>query len=319
MKYLILGAGALGTIISAYLARAGRNVSLIARGERSRWIRENGAKITGLETFSVAVPIIENPKTIDRADVVILATKTYDNIEAIESIRHIRAESIFSIQNGVLKNEQLVQVFGEACVIGSVGMIGGSIENDGSANYMLSNPIILGEIKGGTSHRVQQIVTELKGSNLLSEESSNIKSEEWSKFVGWLGISAVAVLTRIETWKFLVDPDAARIVARIVKEMACLQQKLGIELKPGPPFELDLIVSATEDQAVDLLRRRGFLQKETAPEFRQSMLQDMDKRKRIEVEETFGYAIQKSQELNIEMPTVEICYRILSSVNRLGR
>ena len=137
--------------------------------------------------------------------------------------------------------------------------------------------------------------------------------------MGWLGISAVAVLTRIETWKFLVDPDAARIVARIVKEMACLQQKLGIELKPGPPFELDLIVSATEDQAVDLLRRRGFLQKETAPEFRQSMLQDMDKRKRIEVEETFGYAIQKSQELNIEMPTVEICYRILSSVNRLGR
>ena len=93
---------------------------------------------------------------------VILATKTYDNIEAIESIRHIRAESIFSIQNGVLKNEQLVQVFGEACVIGSVGMIGGSIENDGSANYMLSNPIILGEIKGGTSHRVQQIVRNSK-------------------------------------------------------------------------------------------------------------------------------------------------------------
>ncbi|MBT7757775.1 MAG: NAD-binding protein, partial [Rhodospirillaceae bacterium] len=58
MKFVILGAGALGTVIAAYLARAGEDVSLIARGERAKHLAANGVTITGLEDFTVPVEII---------------------------------------------------------------------------------------------------------------------------------------------------------------------------------------------------------------------------------------------------------------------
>ncbi|MBL6951319.1 MAG: ketopantoate reductase family protein [Alphaproteobacteria bacterium] len=317
MRFVVLGAGALGTVIAAYLARAGEDVALIARGARAKQLANEGVTITGLEDFTVKMEIVDQPANLDAADVLIMATKTYDTATAIDAVRHVKVGSVFSIQNGVMKNAQLAEAFGEEAVLGAVGMLGGAVQADGVANYMMANPIIVGEISGEVSPRVEDIIKTLQAAKLPAAVSDNIQTEEWSKFVGWLGLSALAVLTRAETWKFLADGDTARIAARIMRETAQLPQHLGIPLKAGPPFDLDIVTSKGEDEVVALLQRRGEAQSKTAPNFRQSMLQDVDKGKQFEVEETFGFTVREAEKLGLSVPTVETCYRVLAGLNRM--
>jgi len=318
MKYVILGAGALGSVIAGYLARLGEDVSLIARGARAKHLAANGVTITGLEDFTVPVNIVEDTATLDSANVLILAVKTYDTDDTIASVRHLEVSTAFSIQNGVMKNDQLAAAFGPDRVLGSVCMVGGAIQGDGAANYIMGNPTIIGELAGGTSTRVDDIVQSFTKAGLAALSSDDIRSQEWTKFVGWVGISAVSVLTRQETWRFTADEGTARIVVRIVREAALLARHLNIPLKPGAPFFLDQLTALDEDAAVAQVQERGRAQGKTAPTFRQSMLQDADKGKRIEVEETFGYALNLAKENQLSLPTMETCYHVLSGVSRMA-
>jgi glycerol-3-phosphate dehydrogenase len=72
MKFVILGAGALGTVLSAHLARAGEDVTLIARGQRAAYLQEHGATLTGLVDFTVPVPVVTDPSQIHDADVLVV-------------------------------------------------------------------------------------------------------------------------------------------------------------------------------------------------------------------------------------------------------
>jgi 2-dehydropantoate 2-reductase len=317
MKFVILGAGALGTIIAAYLARSGEDVTLIARGARAKDLVAHGVTVTGLDDFTTAIEIADDPALVTSADVLILAVKTYDTAAAIASVSHMAVGSVFSIQNGVMKNDQLAADFGQDRVLGSICMIGGAILPDGRANYIMGNATLIGELSGDASARTDDIVRCFTGAKLNSAVADNILSEEWTKFVGWLGLSALAVLTRQETWKFLADENSARIAARIVREAAQLPQHLGIPLKAGGAFSLDIITTIGEEGATALLVERGEAQRAIAPDFRQSMLQDVDKGKQFEVEETFGYIVQQAKTHGLAVPTIETCYGILAGLNRI--
>ena len=109
MHTVILGAGALGTILGAHLARAGEEVTLIARGNRAAYLQEHGATITGLVDFTVPVRVVTDPSQLHEAEVLLVTVKTYDMASALHSVKHLDVGSVASIQNGVLKNEQLAQ------------------------------------------------------------------------------------------------------------------------------------------------------------------------------------------------------------------
>ena len=106
MKMVILGAGALGTVLGAHVARAGEDVTLIARGQRAAYLQEHGATITGLVDFTVPVRVVTDPQQVHEADVLMVTVKTYDMASALQSIKHLQVESVVSLQNGVLKDEQ---------------------------------------------------------------------------------------------------------------------------------------------------------------------------------------------------------------------
>ncbi len=319
MKFVVLGAGALGTVTAAYLARAGEAVSLIARGERAAHLADNGVTVTGLDEFTVPVNIVTDAGTLTATDVLILAVKTHQTETALAGVKHMKVGNAISIQNGVIKNEQLANVFGKDAVLGCISLMGGAIQPDGSANYVMDNPTIIGEWAGGSSDRVQDIVGRYNEAGLPAAVSEDIRADEWTKFVGWMGLSAVAVLTRQETWKFTADPDTARIVVRIVREAAQLAESLGVTLRAGPPFFLEKITAASEDDAVAMTQERGREQSVSAPTFRQSMLQDVDKGKAIEVHETFGFVVDQAQRQGIAVPTIETCFQVLSGINRMSQ
>src|SRR5215467_3805121 len=127
MHIVILGAGALGTVLGAHLARAGEDVTLIARGQRAAYLQEHGATITGLVDFTVPVCVVTDPSQLHDADALIVTVKTYDMVSALQSVKHLDVGSVLSIQNGVLKNEQLAQTFGWEKVLGAMIIMGAEV------------------------------------------------------------------------------------------------------------------------------------------------------------------------------------------------
>src|SRR5215475_8487691 len=157
MHIVILGAGALGTVLGAHLARVGEDVTLIARGQRAAYLQEHGATIAGLVDFTVPVHVVTDSSQVHAAEVLIVTVKTYDMASALQSVKHLDVESVVSIQNGVLKNEQLAQTFGWAKVLGAMAAFSGAMLPTGTVRFTVNQGLYLGELPTGTSARVQTL------------------------------------------------------------------------------------------------------------------------------------------------------------------
>ena len=312
MKFAILGAGALGTILGAHLSRAGHEVVMIARGERARVLQRQGLVLNGLSDIKARPNVIDDPAKLLDTGTLIIATKAIDSAQSLEALRHLRLDTAFSVQNGVLKNELLARVFGYSRVLGAMADFSGELLPNGEVKFTRNVCLHLGEEKGGMSPRAQELATLIDSAGVRCVEASNIRTREWSKFAGWIAQFPLAVLTRQITWKFLMDERSAMVIVRIVREAAALAAAMRIELTDMPPLPVPSIVHATDAQAVEIIRGIGQKFLDTSPEHRMSAQQDVLRGSRLEYEETLGYALQKAHELDVPMPTLEVCYRIIS-------
>src|SRR5207248_3481271 len=219
-EFAILGAGAMGSIIGAHLARAGHTVAMLARGERARQLEERGLAIRGLAEFSTPVRTLRDPAALESAGTLIVATKTPGTAQALEPLRRAELGVALSVQNGPLKNEILVQAFGRERVLGALADTSGELLADGTVLFTRNVSILVGELSGGDSARAQRLARTLETSGVRAAATPEILTLEWSKFCAWAGLMALSVTTRALTWKYLLDPDCALVVARPVPEMA---------------------------------------------------------------------------------------------------
>jgi 2-dehydropantoate 2-reductase len=315
MKIAILGAGAMGSILAAHLVRAGDDATLIARGSRAEEIKEKGITIAGLEDFNVPCPVVTEPETLEKADLLIYTVKTYDMEPALKALGHMDVGSVFSVQNGVLKNEQMAAVYGQDKILGAAAFSSGELEQNGLVRFTLNQCLSIGELSGGTSSRVDRIVGILEDAGIKTEASSQIQTVEWSKFISWLALMSLSVLTRLNTWKFLSVPDTAKFGAQIMKETALLAGKRGIDLEDRPPFSVKSMAGMSEEDAAEKLCEVGALMEAVTPNHRVSALQDLERGKRLEAGETLGYVVSKAREENIPVPAVEMALRLINGIN----
>jgi len=316
MEILILGAGSLGSIIGGHLARAGEEVTIIARGQRAAYLEQHGITLTGLADFTVPVAVTTKPQTVPEADVLVVAVKTYDTEPALESVRHLRVGSVLSIQNGVLKDEQLAHTFGRDKTLGAAAFLSGGVTPAGPVRFTVNEYLVLGELPAGISARVQTLVTTLVRAGIRAEAVPQIQAVEWSKYALFMSWMAPAVLTRLESYKFQTQPDTAAVMARLVRETGLLAAKLGVPLEDREPLPIKTLCSVPLSEAVTTIRQFGRVMEARAPAHKVSTLQDLEQGRRLEVEETLGYAVRKGAELGIPLPTMETCYRLIASINR---
>jgi 2-dehydropantoate 2-reductase len=315
MKIVILGAGALGTVLGAHLARAGEDVTLIARGQRAAYLQEHGATITGLVDFTVPVRVVTDPSQLHDADVLIVTVKTYDMASALHSVKHLGVESVASIQNGVLKNEQLAQTFGWEKVLGAMAMFSGEALPTGVVRFTANQGFYLGELPTGTSARVQTLGDTLERVGIVAQVTSHIQALEWSKYVAWICGMAPAVLTRLETYKFLQEEHTASVMAALLHEMVQLAITQGITLEDMAFFPTKTLSELSLDDTVAQLRQIGDRWASLLPTHKISILQDLERGKRLEVEETLGYTVRQGAALGIPMPTMDTCYKLIAGIN----
>jgi 2-dehydropantoate 2-reductase len=315
MKIVILGAGALGTVLGAHLARAGEDVTLLARGQRAAYLQEHGATITGLVDFTTPVRVVTDPSQIRDADVLIVTVKTYDMASALHSVKHLDVESVGSIQNGILKNEQLAQTFGWEKVLGAMAALSAAVLPTGTVRFTVNQGLYLGELPEGTSSRVQTLGETFARAGILAQVTPSIQSFEWAKYLAFVSWMAPAVLTRLETYKFLQEAQTATIVAAILHEMTQIAAARAIVLEDITFFPTKTLSQLAFDDLVTHLQQMGDQLASQAPLHKISTLQDVEQGKRLEVEETLGYAVRQSAALGISTPTMDICYKLIAGIN----
>ncbi len=312
MKFAILGAGALGTILGAHLSRAGHEVAMIVRGERARTLQRLGLVLNGLSDIKARPAVIDDPQKLRETGTLIIATKAIDTAQALESLRHLSLDQALSVQNGVMKNELLAGVFGYSRVIGAMADFSGELLASGEVKFTRNVCLHLGEEKGGMSPRVEELAAAIDAAGVRCAAASNIRTREWSKFAGWIGQFPLAVLTRQLTWKFFMDERSALVAIRIVREAAQLASAMKIELADMPPIPVPSIANASDEKALEIVRGLGQKFLDTSPEHRMSAQQDVLRGSRLEYEETLGYALRKAREHGVPMPTLDTCYRMIA-------
>ncbi|MGE0582440.1 MAG: ketopantoate reductase family protein [Steroidobacteraceae bacterium] len=313
--YAILGAGAIGSVLAAHLARAGHAVALLARGERAAQVERDGLVIRGLADFVLPVPVLRDPATLASARVLVVATKTPGTAAALAALRHATFDTVFSIQNGPGKNDALAQAFGTAHVLGALADTSAELLAGGEVLFTRNVNVVVGELPAGTSERTRRIAREIDAAGVRCVVAPDVLSREWSKFCAWTGLMAVSVTTRLPTWQFLADPDTASVIVRLVRETARLAQAIGIAITDESVLPVASLARSTDDEALAMVRAVGERYRTTAPGHRMSSLQDIDRGRPLEVHETLGYAVTRAAALGIELPVLEAFYRLVAALD----
>ena len=313
-EFAILGAGALGSILGAHLVRAGHGVTLLARGRRAGQIEADGLRVEGLVDLGVRVPVLTDPRQLRGAETLIVATKAISTAQALEPLRHSDIGSALSIQNGLLKDDLLGDAFGQEKVLGALANFSGELQSSGTVLFTRNNGLSVGELDGSGSPRVQQIVDALEGSGIRATVSDRIVADEWSKFAAWVGLMALSVTTRRNTWEYLCHPGAALVLVRLIREVAQLAAVRGIPLVGAPVLPVQELCEAPDARAVEIVTAIGRSFREKAPTHRVSALQDLEAGRPLELDETIGHVVAMARRLEVSAPLLESFYGLLGAI-----
>jgi 2-dehydropantoate 2-reductase len=313
VQFAILGAGAMGSIVGAHLARAGHSVAMLVRERRARQIQAEGLSVTGLVQFATPVHTIVDPAQLAGAEVLIVTTKAIDTAASLAPFSNARIGTAFSIQNGVMKNELLAGALPRTHVLGALANFSGELLPSGEALFTRNVNLMLGDLSGAPTASALDIARMIDAAGVRSTAVDNIQSQEWSKFAAWFGLAAVSVATRSVTWKFLLDPNAALVLVRLIREVGALAAACNVALTDESMFPVARMCAGTEGAAVEIMRAYGEEFRKNSPTHKLSTLQDLDAHRPLELEETMGFAVRKAAELKLKLPLLDAFYRIASA------
>ena len=176
--------------------------------------------------------------------------------------------------------------------------------------------LFIGELSTSDDARAQRIASALDASGVRSAAVPDIAVHEWAKFAGWVGFMALAITTRVNTWKYLSDPDASLLLVRLVREVGTLAQACGVRLTDQSMIPVATICGGSEREAANLLVALAGEFRLNSPDHKLSTLQDLEAGRPLEVEETLGFAVGKAAELGLTLPLLENFYRLAGAIDR---
>ena len=216
MKFTFIGAGAVGGFYGALLARQGHEVSFVARGAHLEAIQRSGLRVVGpLGDFTVRPRAESDPARLGPADVVVLATKTYDNETAIPMIRPLMTAktTVLTLQNGVDSAEDVAKVVGEAATIAGPTYVATAIDAPGVIKQTGTHRrVVLGEYFNpgpAVSERVRAIEQAMLGADIHAEAVADARIAIWEKFSYLAPFAAFTGATRLPIGPIWADEYVA--------------------------------------------------------------------------------------------------------------
>jgi len=316
VKFAIVGPGSLGCVIAAALVRGGHSVTLLGRGSAPESLSQRGVVIHGLEELHVRVPVTEHLEDLGEPDLLLICTKALGTRDLLGRLRVVPAAAVASLQNGVLKDRLLADVFGPERVLGSATMLSAQRLDDGSVAWTSRGITYFGEPGGAASARLGAVVDAWEKAGLPARAVPDIGALEWSKTAMVAGSFAVAALSRLPMCQVFADPDLCDVFLALVRETTTLAAAHGVQVEDYTGLPVRSYVTLPPEQALALLAKASANLAGAPIPLRASMQQDLLAGRPMEVEEVFGYLLEDAGRLGVAVPLVTAAYHLLRSLDR---
>ena len=298
MRIAVVGAGGVGGAFGAAMAKAGADVTFIARGAHLAAMKSKGLLIKGGrgETHLVPTQATDDPASVGPVDFVLFCVKLWDVESAGQAIKPMVGPNtaVIPFQNGIDAPERLIPILGEKAVMGGVAQISASIVEPGVVNQVGTfMRLIFGEFDGSRSRRAEDFLALCQKSGFDSVLSENILTELWMKFILLATNASVTALTRQPIGKLRDDPDMQAQFVAAYNEVIAVGRAKGVTL---PADALDKML--------------GF-NKNAPATMKASMALNLERGNRIELPWLGGKVVEMGRQMGVPTPTHATMYAAL--------
>jgi 2-dehydropantoate 2-reductase len=298
MRIVIFGTGGVGGFFGGRLARAGEDVTFIARGEHLRAIKADGLKVDSTAGDFVISPAkaTDDVSDVGETDLVILGVKAWQVPEAARVTKPIVGPNttVLPLQNGVEAVSQLVDELGSANVIGGLCRIVSFVVGPGHIRHAGFTPsIIVGELDNLRTDRIIRIEELFTRAGLEITIAQDIQVALWTKFLFIASFSGVGAMANAPAGVIRSDPKWRTKIINAMEEIYTLAHARGINL---PPDSIDTVMRAVDALPEDATS---------------SMQRDIAAGKPSELDSQNGAVVRMAHETGIEVPTHTLIYETL--------
>jgi 2-dehydropantoate 2-reductase len=327
MRFVVVGAGAIGGYLGARLALAGQDVTFIARNRNLAAINEGGFRLIeedGSERHAPTVRAVQAMAEAGEPDVVLLTVKAHQVADLLPDLGALvgPATTLVTMTNGVPwwyfqrlagpwegrrlesvdPGGMLAAAFAPERLIGSVVYPAAELVAPGVVKVIEGNRFTLGELDGSRSDRIEALSQALMGAGFKAPVSRDIRAELWVKLWGNLSFNPISALTRATLAQICGFPPTRELARHMMAEGQAVAEALGVR------FRISLEQRLAGAEAVG--------------EHKTSMLQDLEAGRPLELAALVGAVIELGQVTGVPTPTIAAIHAaaaLLNNANLTGR
>ncbi len=299
----IIGSGAVGGYFGAKLARAGHDVTFVARGAHLEAIRERGLTVRSTtgdsDEFTVKSRAVERAEDVPASDLAIFAVKSYSNVDALPLLGVVARDRalVLTLQNGVDSVDEIAgfvdrdRVLGGSTYVATALTAPGLVEQTGTHRR-----IVFGEMGGGTgllSERVERLHRAFVEADIESDPVADARVPIWEKFCYLAPFAAFTGAARLPIGQLWSDPATQGTMVAAFGEVEAVGRAEGVALPDGLADRISRYVESIP------------------PTTRSSLLIDLQQGKPIEVEGLVGAVVRRAARLGVAAPIMSALYAVL--------
>jgi 2-dehydropantoate 2-reductase len=294
----VAGAGTIGSLLAAHLARVADVSVLTRRDDHARALNEQGLTVSGRAEFTASITAAADPAQLPEPQLVIVACKGSDLESLAQRLAgHFAAATLMTVQNG-LGAEAVVGAHGNWPLLSAVTFMSGTRHSDTHVEYVLDTETWIGPYRETTPAEARSVAELFVSAGLKAAAFDDLRPAQWSKLIFNATVNAVAALTELPH-----DPhfaattelgDLGNLVRDLMDEGKAIAAGAGVELLEDP-WEMNLLAT-----------QRGHRH---SP----SMLEDVKAHRTTEIELITGSLVREARQANVPAPLHTALYRLIKA------
>jgi 2-dehydropantoate 2-reductase len=295
-RVCVIGAGTIGSLLAAHLARVAEVTILTRRPEHAAALEQNGLRVSGRSTFVAEVRATADVEALRAFDLGIIACKGTDvDPTAARLEGRFPGALMMTVQNG-LGAEAVIRRHGPWPILSSITFMSGTRHSDVWVEYILDTATWIGPFEGTTRAQAEAVADLIRRGGLKAEAFDDLRPAQWSKLIFNATVNAVAALTGLPHDRHFAAEerigDLGHLVHDLVREGQAVAAAAGVDLGEDP-WEMNVLAT-----------QRGHAH-------RPSMLEDMEARRRTEIESITGALVREAGRVGVPVPLHTALYRLI--------
>jgi 2-dehydropantoate 2-reductase len=320
VRICIVGAGAIGGLLSVRLANAGEQVSVLARGDHLAKIQSSGLTLVepdGSSTVATTLAASDDLANFGPQDLVVLALKAHQIVEIADKLPHLYGDEtvVLPLQNGIpwwffqkfpgpFEGKSIRALDPEGIlaryipverILGAIAYPAADRDAPGVIRLVEGDRFPVGELDGERSDRAVNIAAALSAAGFKSRALTDIRAHLWVKAWGNMAFNPISALTGATLAQICQHSPTRELARSMMLEASDVAAKLGIQLR------------VSVEQRIDGAQKVG--------EHKTSMLQDVEAGRALEIDPLIGSFVELGQLTATPMPATEAVYELVSLLN----